>query len=156
MENLTAKQKIVARVIQKDIAVTKFPFKETGDFRGWPQGEVLHTIRQLLEKGFIRKFSAILRHQKAGYKKNALVVWSVPAGQVQETGKRFASFPFISHCYERKPAFENKYNIFTMLHSNDKKFSSFISEMTAATGIHDYRILESVQEYKKTSPEYFK
>lgn len=156
MENLSAKQKKVARVIQKDIAVTKFPFKETGDLRGLPHGEVLRTIRQLLEEGFIRKFAAILRHQKAGYKKNALVVWSVPAKQIQGTGKLFASFPFISHCYERKPAFENKYNIFTMLHSNDKKISSFINEMATAAGINDYLILESVQEYKKASPEYFK
>jgi hypothetical protein len=27
--------------------------------------------------------------------------------------------------------------------------------MAAATGIRDYLMLESLQEYKKTSPEYF-
>jgi hypothetical protein len=28
--------------------------------------------------------------------------------------------------------------------------------MVTATDIHDYLILESIQEYKKTSPEYFR
>jgi hypothetical protein len=84
------------------------------------------------------------------------VVWSAPAGQIQKAGEIFASFSFISHCYERKPAFKKKYNIFTMLHSNDENISSLINEAATATGIHDYLILESVQEYKKTSPEYFK
>jgi len=156
MESLTSKQKKVALLIQKDIPVTQFPFEETGNLCGLTGAEVLDTINELLEKGFIRKFGAILRHQKAGYKKNALVVWSAPAGQIQKAGEIFASFSFISHCYERKPAFKKKYNIFTMLHSNDENISSLINEAATATGINDYLILESVQEYKKTSPEYFK
>ena len=156
MESLTSKQKKVARLIQKDIPVTAFPFEETGNLCGLTGAEVLDTIRQLVKKGFIRKFGAILRHQKAGYKKNALVVWAAPAGQIQKAGEIFASFSFISHCYERKPAFKKKYNIFTMLHSNDENISLLINEAATATGIHDYLILESVQEYKKTSPEYFK
>ncbi|MGP8003296.1 MAG: Lrp/AsnC family transcriptional regulator [Smithella sp.] len=156
MESLTSKQKKVARLIQKDIPVMTFPFEETGKLCELTGVEVLDTINELLKKGFIRKFGAILRHQKAGYKKNALVVWSAPAGQIQKAGEIFASFSFISHCYERKPAFRKKYNIFTMLHSKDENISSLIHEAAAATGIHDYLILESVQEYKKTSPEYFK
>jgi DNA-binding Lrp family transcriptional regulator len=155
-DSLTVKQKKVAFVIQKDIAVMRFPFNELGNLCGLTNEEVLDTIKQLFKKGFIRKYGAILRHQKAGYEKNALVVWSVPAEQTEKTGNMFASFPFISHCYERKPAFREKYNIFTMLHSKDEIILSLVKDMAAATNIHDYLILESIQEYKKTSPEYFK
>jgi DNA-binding Lrp family transcriptional regulator len=109
-----------------------------------------------LEKGIMRKFGAILRHQKAGYGKNALVVWSVPADQIEKAGKIFASFLFVSHCYERNPAFIKKYNIFTMLHSKDENILSLIKNMATATDINDYIILESIQEYKKISPEYFR
>jgi hypothetical protein len=42
-----------------------------------------------------------------------------------------------------------------MLHSKDKNILAMIEEMAIATGINDYIILESIQEYKKTSPEYF-
>jgi siroheme decarboxylase len=155
MKELTVKQKKVARVIQKDISVIRFPFMETGNLCGLTHEDALYTIKQLFKKDFIRKFGAILRHQKSGYGKNALVVWSVPPEQTEKTGNIFASFPFISHCYERKPAFREKYNLFTMLHSKEENISSLVKDISIATDIHDYLILESIQEYKKTSPEYF-
>jgi len=143
MKNLSVKQKKVASLIQKDIAVQKFPFKKIASLCGLAEENVLEITGQLLEKGLIRKFGAVLRHQKAGYKKNALVVWSVPAQQTEEAGNIFVSFPFVSHCYERKPAFMNKYNIFTMLHSGDKDISSLINEMVNATEIKNYLILKN-------------
>jgi DNA-binding Lrp family transcriptional regulator len=155
MENLSIKQKKIARLIQKDIAVQKFPFKKIGKLCLLSEEEVLNTIRQLFERGLIRKFGAILRHQKAGYKENALVIWSVPAEQKEQVGTTFALFPFISHCYEREPAFLDKYNIFTMIHSGGRSISLLIKEMVNATAIKNYLILKSVKEYKKTSPEYF-
>ena len=155
MKNLSVKQKKVASLIQKDITVRKFPFRKTASLCGLTEESVLEITGQLLKKGLIRKFGAVLRHQKAGYKINALVAWSVPAKKTEEAGNIFASFPFVSHCYERKPAFINKYNIFTMLHSGDKNISSLINEMVNATEIKNYLILDSVKEYKKTSPEYF-
>ena len=154
-DHLTVKQKKVACVIQKYIAVMRFPFNELGNLYGLTNEDVLDTTKQLFKKGFIRKYGAILRHQKAGYEKNALVVWSVPADQIEKAGKIFASFLFVSHCYERNPAFIKKYNIFTMLHSKDENILSLIKNMATATDINDYIILESIQEYKKISPEYF-
>jgi DNA-binding Lrp family transcriptional regulator len=156
MEHLKIKQKKIARLIQKDIAVQKFPFKKIGRFCALTDTEVLKIIKELFDKGFIRKFGAILKHQKAGYTENALVVWEVPSTLAEKTGSLFASFPFISHCYQREPAFLGKYNIFTMIHSGGRPISSLIKDMVNATGIKDYLILKSVKEYKKTSPEYFR
>ncbi|MCX5850408.1 MAG: Lrp/AsnC family transcriptional regulator [Deltaproteobacteria bacterium] len=156
METLTKKQNEVAFLIQKNIEVVNSPFEKTGKLCGLTGKEVLEITKELFKKGFIRKFGAVLSHQKTGYKKNALVVWSVPAKQTEKAGEIFASFPNISHCYERKPAFRNKYNIFTMLHSNDENILSLIKDMAIAASLNDYMILESVQEFKKTSPEYFK
>jgi DNA-binding Lrp family transcriptional regulator len=155
MKKLTVKQKKVSCVIQKDMAVIRFPFNQLGNLCGLTNKDVLDTIKQLFKKGFIRRYGAILRHQKAGYEKNALIAWSVPAEQTEKKGEMFASFPFISHCYARKPAFREKYNIFTMLHSQNENILSTIKDVAVSTGINDYLILESVQEYKKTSPEYF-
>jgi len=156
MNKLTAKQKKVARLIQKDILVTQFPFKSITGLCELPEEEIRSITKQLRKDGYVRKFGAILRHQKAGYKDNALVVWAVPYEQTEKTGKVFASFPFVSHCYEREPAFMKKYNVFTMLHSSEKNISALINEMVDATEIKDYLILKSIKEYKKTSPEYFK
>jgi DNA-binding Lrp family transcriptional regulator len=155
MGKLTVKQNEVARLIQEDIQIVSSPFAEIGNACSLTAREALDTTKELLKKGFIRKFCAILRHQKAGYKNNALVVWSVPADQVEKAGKMLSASRSVSHCYERKPAFQGKYNIFTMLHSQDESISLLIKDMTTAIGIHDYLILESIQEYKKKSPEYF-
>jgi siroheme decarboxylase len=156
MESLTSKQKKVARLVQKDIPLTRFPFKKMGEGCSLTEEEVLNITKELLDKGYIRKFGAILRHQKAGYKDNALIVWSVPNQQTEQNGNIFASLPFVSHCYQREPAFMGKYNIFTMIHSDGRSISSLIKEMVAGTGRKDYMILKSVKEYKKTSPEYFR
>ncbi len=155
MKKLSKKQSEVASLIQKDIDIVPFPFEEAGKSCGLTGGEFLDIIHELSSEGVMRKFTAILRHQKAGYKENALVVWSVHARQTQKAGETFASFPFVSHCYERKPAFKGKYNIFTMLHSPRDNISLLIKKMIMATGIEDYQILKSIKEYKKSSPEYF-
>ena len=135
--------------------VVSSPFTEIGNACGLTAEEVLDTTKELLKKGFIRKFCAILRHQQAGYKNNAMVVLSVPSDQVEKIGTMLSEYGSVSHCYERKPAFREKYNIFTMLHSQDENISSLINDMATAIGINDYLILESIQEYKKKSPEYF-
>jgi len=155
MKKLNSEEKKIACLIQGDIPMVKFPFEEMGASCGIPVVEIVNISQSFLEKGIMRRFGAVLRHQKAGYGKNALVVWSAPAEQTKKAGKIFASFPFISHCYERKPAFMKKYNIFTMLHSKNKNILSLINDMATTTGINDYLILESIQEYKKISPEYF-
>jgi len=155
MEKLNNEEKKVARLIQGDIPLVSSPFDEMGAFCGLTADEILNISESFLEKGIMRKFGAILRHQKAGYGKNALVVWSVPADQIEKAGKIFASFPFVSHCYERNPAFLAKYNLFTMLHTKDNNVIPLIKTMVGCIDTNEYLILESIQEYKKTSPEYF-
>jgi len=155
MKKLTAAEKKVSVIIQKDLTVTRSPFETVADLCGMTEDEILRIIRQLRQNGFIRKFGAILRHQKAGYRENALVIWSVPQEKIEKTGNAFTSFPFVSHCYQREPAFMMQYNIFTMIHSGEKNISSLISEMAKTAGTDNYLILHSIQEYKKSSPEYF-
>lgn len=155
MGKLSAAEKKMARLIQGDIPVANRPFSKLAEIHGLDEKKFLDTILKLFGDGFIRKFGAILRHQKAGYIRNALLIWSVLPDQIEKAGKTLAAFDSVSHCYERKPAFQNKYNLFTMLHAKDENILSLIRKMAAEVGTSDYLVLESLQEYKKTSPEYF-
>jgi len=155
MEKLTEKQIKIASIIQKDIEITKYPFRVAVGSSDCTENDFLQTINYFIKKGFLRRFGALIRHQKAGYQTNALILWSVPENKIETTGEIFASFPFVSHCYERKPAFEKKYNLFSMIHSLDANIPSLTKEMSGITGITDYMILESIEEFKKASPEYF-
>lgn len=156
MEKLTAEEKKTAQIIQLDIPCVSRPFREIAKGCDLSEEKILNITKQLLQRGYIRRFGAILRHEKAGYTRNALVVWAVPREKIEQAGKTLATFSFISHCYERNPAFQNKYNLFTMLHAQDNNIASIIDKLAEAIDCHDFLILESLQEYKKISPEYFK
>jgi hypothetical protein len=82
-------------------------------------------------------------------------MWAVPPEKMEETGRRFAALPFISHCYQRSPAFQGRYTLFTMLHSRRETPAVLIGRMAEDAQCPDFLVLESLQEYKKTSPEYF-
>jgi siroheme decarboxylase len=152
---LTVKDKEVARHIQGDIPVDKHPFQMIGDAVGLSEAKVLAIVNRLKRQGIIRKFCAIVRHQRVGYEKNAMVVWAAPETSCEVTGKMFASCREITHCYERKPPFEGRYNLFTMVHFRNDNPDDLIQKLADLSGIRDYKILLSIEEFKKSSMVYF-
>jgi siroheme decarboxylase len=155
MRILTAQEKKIARHLQSDIPLVSHPFRTLAAICDAPGKKIIDFINKLLQDGTIRKVGAVLRHQKAGFTKNALVIWSIPSDQIEKAGRTMAAYNFVSHCYERSPAFLGKYNLFSMVHAKEGKISSLINKMAGPIGTKDYLIMESCQEYKKTSPEYF-
>ena len=143
------------RQLQGDLPIEKRPFRTVATRAGSDEKAVLDRIRALLHEGTIRKFGAVLKHQKAGITRNAMVVWAVPPDRVEETGAAFASFREITHCYERRPSFTGRYNLFTMIHTGEGMLEDLIAEIAGRVGIRDYQVLLSEKEFKKSSMEYF-
>ncbi len=143
------------RQLQGDLPVEKRPFRAVASRAGMNEEAVLDTIGTLVQQGVIRKFGAILRHQRAGITRNAMVVWAVPPDRTEEAGSVFASFREITHCYERRPPFEGRYNLFTMIHAGKGALEELIAKISSKAGIGDYQVLESLEEFKKSSMEYF-
>lgn len=152
---LSKQEKKVARIIQGDLPLERRPFRELENHTGLSEEEILKSIVDLMAKSVIRKFGAVIRHQKAGYTQNAMVVWAVPEDQRETVGNILASFPEVTHCYARTPEFEGKYAIFTMVHFRDGENRTVIQKLADAAGIKDYKVLTSEEEYKKSSMEYF-
>ncbi len=117
--------------------------------------EALTAIRGLIKKGMVRRFGTILRHQKAGFTRNAMVIWAVSQESIDAAGHTLASFKEVTHCYERTPPFAGKYSIFSMVHFREGEQKRIIQNLSKATGIKDFTILMSEEEYKKSSMEYF-
>jgi siroheme decarboxylase len=151
----TVKEVHVARRLQGDIPLAEHPFLSIGEEIGLPEGEVLAIVNRLMSRGYIRKFGAIIRHQMAGYRDNAMVVWAAPQEQCDAIGRRLASFPEITHCYERTPAFEGRYTLFTMIHFRPGTEKELLRTMAEATALCDFKVLRSLEEFKKNSMEYF-
>jgi siroheme decarboxylase len=152
---LTEIEKKISRLVQQDITLEKRPFKDIAEKVGASEEQVLSTIRGLMTKGTIRKFGAILRHQKAGFPHNAMVIWAVSQERIEFAGNALASFREVTHCYERTPPFAGKYNVFTMVHFGEGNQESVIQKLSQETGIKDFKVLTSIEEYKKSSMEYF-
>jgi DNA-binding Lrp family transcriptional regulator len=152
---ISEKEMKIAQIIQGDLPLEKRPFRELGNLTGMSEKDILGHIGDMMDRGVIRKFGAVIRHQKAGYTENAMVVWAVPEDQREAAGNILASFPEITHCYERTPPFEGKYAIFTMVHFREGEVDGVMRKLSEASGVRDFKVLTSEEEYKKSSMEYF-
>ncbi|MBN2686973.1 MAG: Lrp/AsnC family transcriptional regulator [Deltaproteobacteria bacterium] len=152
---LTEKEKKVARAVQGDIPVEERPFKFLGDRLGMSEADVLAVIRDLADRGIMRKFGAVLRHTKAGLTTNVMVVWAVPGDESPAIGGKLASYAEVTHCYERTPPFEGKYNLFSMIHFREENGEDRLRRIAEEVGISDYMVLPTLEEFKKVSMEYF-
>lgn len=153
---LTDNEKKIIAAIQGDIPVTPRPFREIADRIGIPESEILETLRSLGKRGVIRRFGATLRHQKSGFRANAMVAWQVDETDIDAVGKRMAGFRQVTHCYRRDPNPNWPYNLYTMVHAADEDGCRDIARrMSEATGQTRYTLLFSRTELKKTSMRYF-
>lgn len=144
------------RVLQRDLPHVLNPFKDLASRLEWPEEQVLTRTESLLESAVIRRFGAVLRHQKAGFLANAMGVWQVGADRVEEAGLAMAGFREVSHCYERPALPDWSYNLFTMVHGRTPEDCRRVMEsIAAATGISHFGMLFSQAELKKSSMEYF-
>ena len=152
---LSENEKRVARFIQSDISGNKRPFKALGDELGMNEEDVVSVTRTLADQGIIRKFGAIVRHTQVGFTQNVMVAWAVPNDKSALIGSKLASYREVTHCYERQPPFEGKYNLFSMIHFKTDNIEDSLRQIADDLGVSDYVVLATEQEFKKISMEYF-
>jgi len=153
---LTKKGAKITRWIQGDIGSEQYPYQWIEQQTGIPEREVLDSIASMMKRGIIRKMSAIVRHRQAGFIRNTMVVWAVPEDRCESIGQILAGFPEVTHCYQRTPAFADKYNLFSMIHlRSQQEEDRLIRNISTKTGLTDYLTLTSEEEFKKTSMTYY-
>jgi DNA-binding Lrp family transcriptional regulator len=153
---LTELEKKITASIQEDMAVTDRPYIKIAQNLGISETDLLENLKDLCDRGVIRRFGATLRHQRTGFTANAMVAWKVDEDRIEEVGQKMASFRQVSHCYRRNPTDEWPYNLYTMVHDNDEQSCHATArEMSSATSVEDYTLLFSREELKKTSMVYF-
>ncbi|MFW6334561.1 MAG: Lrp/AsnC family transcriptional regulator [Desulfosalsimonas sp.] len=149
-------EKKVVAVIQGDIPVSKRPYRQIAERVGTDEDTVIRILRDLDRRGLIRRFGATLRHQKSGFSANAMVAWQVDEDKVDSVGEKMAENPSVSHCYRRVASEKWPYNLYTMIHAEDRETCRALArELSEKTGVSDYTLLFSARELKKTSMVYF-
>jgi DNA-binding Lrp family transcriptional regulator len=153
---LTELEKKIIASIQQDMAVTERPYLKIAQELEISETELLKNIEALCKRGVIRRFGATLRHQRTGFKANAMIAWKVDEDRIEDVGQKMASFQQVSHCYRRNPTESWPYNLYTMVHANNEQACREIArKMSRAASVKDYSLLFSREELKKTSMVYF-
>lgn len=153
---LTEIDKKVIRGLQRDLPISARPFQNIAQDLGLTEEVLVNIIQDLMQRGYIRRFGATIRHRISGFQANAMAAWAVPEADVARVGAEMAAAREVTHCYEREIFGEWPYNVFTMIHGRTQEECEAIARrMAAATGIEKYTLLFSDAELKKTTMRYF-
>lgn len=152
----TEEDKKYIRELQKDLEITERPFLKAVQNLGITEEQLLEKAKYYEEIGVMRRFAAILRHREAGFLANGMIVWKVPEERIEQVGAQLGAFPQVSHCYQRPVYPDWPYNVFSMVHCKSNEDAQNIArEIQDQIDVHDYKILFSSREFKKTRVEYF-
>lgn len=146
--------KILA-VIQNGLPESVTPYADMAEQAGITTDELLDILRQWKTDGKMRRIGAVVSHFKMGIPAGAMVVWKVPCERTEEAGNILASFPEVTHAYEREQPEGWPYNFYTMVHGQSSEdVNATVDRMSEACGVSDFRQLRTVRELKKVPPTY--
>uniref|UniRef100_A0A7C2IQI2 siroheme decarboxylase n=1 Tax=Ammonifex degensii TaxID=42838 RepID=A0A7C2IQI2_9THEO len=153
---MTENEQRLITELGENFPIESRPFAVIGARLGMAEEEVLARVKEFIARGIIRRLSVALRHQNVGFTANAMIVWRVEPERLEEVGNKLASFPEVTHCYERETVPDWPYNLYTVVHRPYREECIAIAaRLSEAVGIKDYRVLFSTQELKRSNPQYF-
>jgi DNA-binding Lrp family transcriptional regulator len=153
--DLSETERRIINALQDDLPLTSDPFRSISEKLDISIDSLLDHCRSLLRRGVIRRYGASINHYKAGYKANAMTCWKVPNDKVEAVAAGITSFRQVSHCYERATNSSWSYNLYVMIHGSSKAVClEIVNKIHAKSGISDYTVLFSTQEFKKTRIRY--
>jgi DNA-binding Lrp family transcriptional regulator len=154
---LSVIDRAVINALQQDLPLEEKPFDLLSAGISMEADMFLWYCRGLLRRGIMRRFSASINHNKLGYAANVMACWKVPPDMVDSAGNRVASFPEVSHCYERQTSSLWPYNLFSMVHADEKEnCMAVIDKISIEAGLdrNAMVLLFSTAEMKKTRITY--
>ena len=152
----TARDIELVRVLQRDVPLVPEPFVEWADEASLSIEALIGEAERFIREGRMRRFAAVLRHQKAGFISNGMAVWKVPPERADEVGRMMASYRAVSHCYKRPTYPHWPYSHFTMIHGRSAAEVEAVADAIAKeTGVTEHLVLYSLREFKKTRVPYF-
>ena len=159
----SAEQRQLIRELQNGIPVVERPYEVIANAVNSVLGNDFFDSNMVVEQlniwnkqGVIRRIAGRVRHKKVGYQSNAMVVFKVDCGKIDDAGQDLAAKPFVSHCYHRSTNDSWQFNLYAMTHArSESELDAAINDMVALIKPEQYEILNTVKEYKKEAVKYF-
>jgi DNA-binding Lrp family transcriptional regulator len=127
------------------------PYREIGRRAGMSGEEVLERVQNLQQAGIIRRFRARINQRQIGITANALVAWDCSGKPAGKAGTLLASFPCVTHCYERAAVPGRwDYSLYTVHHGPSReRVEDEVRQLAELAGLSRYLILFSTEEFKR-------
>ena len=153
----TEQEEHILRIVQFSLPDSLTPYADIAREAGVTEEEVIALLTRLKDNGTIRRFGASIKHQRTGWKHNAMVAWKMTREDADIAGPFAASNARISHCYFRpSEAADWPYTMYTMIHGRTKEeILETVAELQKQPMFREHAILESLKELKKISMTYF-
>jgi len=152
------RDKELLTALANGLPMTLEPYADIARKLGTSEADVLQRLRQLIQKGIIGRFGAVVRHRELGFVANAMAVWDIPDAKVADVGRSLATYPFVTLCYQRSrrpPTWP--YNLFCMIHGRDRvTVVEQIGRLKRDLGLDHlpYAVLFSRQRFKQRGAVY--
>ena len=82
----TDTERAILRIVQFQLPDTLTPYADIAREVGPDEETVLNLLRRMKEDGSIRRFGASIKHQRTGWKHNAMVAWIIDPALADEAG----------------------------------------------------------------------
>ncbi|MEO5340029.1 MAG: hypothetical protein H7837_05845 [Magnetococcus sp. MYC-9] len=156
---LNEQQQRLLAAVQQGFPLTSRPFHEIGLRIGLSEEETLEGLRELQERGIIKRIGVVVHHRELGYRANAMVVWDLPDETVRMAEQQIRRFDFVSLCYLRRRSLpEWPYNFYCMIHGQRREETLQRAErITRDCGLAPFarQVLFSRHRFKQCGAHYF-
>ena len=116
--------------------------------------DVMARIAALHRAVIISRLGVIVRHRALGWSANTMVVWDMPARQIDTAGPALAAHPGVTLCYERNPIDGVwPYRLYSMIHARSRPEAMDV--LTGAAALPElagapHKVLFSTRCFKQT------
>jgi len=146
---LTREQKLILQNLPTELQIVAEPFGVLCS-ESLQRQDVLRVLKELIDKGVIRRIATVVDHRKLGFSANALFACKVQENRVAQAGSSLAKFRTVSHCYERETFEGWPYNLFAMMHGRTMgDIQQVVSRFTESKQIDSFKLLPTVADLKK-------
>ncbi|NPA40207.1 MAG: Lrp/AsnC family transcriptional regulator [Thermodesulfobacteria bacterium] len=139
----------LVKALQEPLPVEKEPFKKIARRVGVEEDYIFNWLKEMESYNALRRFGALLKHDKVGFKFNIMVAWRVAEDEIESIASKLVSLPFVSHCYERVSYPNWRYNLYTMCHFKTEDGIEALKEVVKEVSPEEVAFLKTIKELKK-------
>ena len=148
-----ARDRRILAAIEDGLPLVERPYLAVADELQLGEGDVIGRLEHLIAAGVVTRFGCVVRHDKLGYRANAMAVWDVPDEMVNSVAAMFARHPAVTLCYQRprRPPLW-PYNLFCMVHAKSRDEAYAVIDdinLQADMGLHRQAVLFSKRCFKQ-------